>query len=553
MRSNGPLAVLARVLANASLRRILVAYLAFNVAEFATWVAVLLYAYERTGPASVGVVALLQLVPAALIAAPVATLGDRFRRERVLTAGYAVQAAAMLATAAAMAAALPIGIVYATAAVAASSLVVTRPTQSALLPSLSRTPDELTAANSAVGMAEGVGVLVGPLIAAAVLTGASVAVVFVIAGVALTVSARATIRLWDGGGLTTVQPRAPTSSTTDRDMEDARDTSFSAGLRTIGRDPDARLVVGLLTTRMLVIGSADVLFVLLALELLDMGEPGAGLLNAAMGGGIILGGAIAYALIGRSGLAVVAAVGALAWGGAIALVGITATAAAAPGLIIIGGAGLTIVDVAGRTILQRSVRDEVLARVFGLQEGLAMAGLALGSVLVSILSVLIGLVATIAVIAAILPAVVLLTWPQLSALDRRAMVPVRALALLRRTTLFSPLPGPQLEGVARRGVWVTVPPATIIIQEGDSGDRYYVISDGAVRVEQGGRHLRDLASPGDGFGEIALLRDVPRTATVTSIRETVLFAVDRGPFLAAVTGHPDAYRAAHEVVAGQGM
>ena len=535
MRSNGPLAVLARVLANASLRRILVAYLAFNVAEFATWVAVLLYAYERTGPASVGVVALLQLVPAALIAAPVATLGDRFRRERLLTAGYSVQAAAMLATAAAMAAALPIGIVYATAAVAASSLVVTRPTQSALLPSLSRTPDELTAANSAVGMAEGVGVLVGPLIAAAVLTGASVSVVFVIAGVALTVSALATIRLWDGGGLTAVQPRAPTSSTTDRDME------------------DARLVVGLLTTRMLVIGSADVLFVLLAIELLDMGEPGAGLLNAAMGGGIILGGAIAYALIGRSGLAVVAAVGALAWGGAIALVGITATAAVAPGLIIIGGAGLTIVDVAGRTILQRSVRDEVLARVFGLQEGLAMAGLALGSVLVSLLAVLIGLVATIAVIAAILPAVVVFTWPQLSALDRRAMVPVRALALLRRTTLFSPLPGPQLEGVARRGVWVTVPPATIIIQEGDPGDRYYVISDGAVRVEQGGRHLRDLASPGDGFGEIALLRDVPRTATVTSIRETVLLAVDRGPFLAAVTGHPDAYRAAHEVVAGQGM
>jgi len=553
MRSNGPLAVLARVLANASLRRILVAYLAFNVAEFATWVAVLLYAYERTGPASVGVVALLQLVPAALIAAPVATLGDRFRRERVLTAGYLVQAAAMLGTAAAMAAVLPIGIVYAAAAVAATSLVVTRPIQSALLPSLSRTPDELTAANSAVGMAEGVGVLAGPLIAAAVLTGASVAVVFVIAGVALMVSALATIRLWDGGELTTVQPRAPTSSTTDRDMEDALDTSFSAGLRTIGRDPDARLVVGLLTTRMLVVGSADVLFVFMALELLDMGEPGAGLLNAALGGGIILGGAIAYALIGRSGLAVMAAVGALAWGGAIALVGITATAAVAPGLIIIAGAGLTIVDVAGRTILQRSVRDEVLGRVFGLQEGLAMAGLALGSVLVSVLAVRIGLVATIVVIAAILPAVVLLTWPQLSALDRRAVVPVRALALLRRTTLFSPLSGPQLEAVARRGVWVTVPQATTIIREGDPGDRYYVISDGAVRVEQGGRHLRDLASPGDGFGEIALLRDVPRTATVTSIRETVLFAVDRGPFLAAVTGHPDAYRAAPEVAAGQGM
>ncbi|MGK2851290.1 MAG: cyclic nucleotide-binding domain-containing protein [Candidatus Limnocylindrales bacterium] len=207
-------------------------------------------------------------------------------------------------------------------------------------------------------------------------------------------------------------------------------------------------------------------------------------------------------------------------------------------MIVLGGAGLTVVDVAGRTILQRSIRDESLGRVFGLQESLAMAGLALGSVLVSIFATALGLVATIAIVAAIQPLMVLVTWRRLAALDRRAAVPVRALELLRRTPLFRPPPAPELESIARRGTWLTVPAGTVVIREGDAGDRYYVLDAGAVRVEQAGRNLRDLTSQGDGFGEIALLRDVPRTATVTTTQPSVLFAVDRAPFLAALTGRP---------------
>lgn len=169
-----------------------------------------------------------------------------------------------------------------------------------------------------------------------------------------------------------------------------------------------------------------------------------------------------------------------------------------------------------------------------------MAGLAFGSILVSALATAFGLVATIAVVAAIQPVLVLATWRRLAALDRRSAAPSRALALLRRTPLFRPLPAPELESIARRGTWLTVPAATVVIREGDAGDRFYVLDEGSVRVEQAGRHLRDLADPGDGFGEIALLRDVPRTATVTTIRPSVLFAVDRAPFLAALTGRPAA-------------
>jgi MFS family permease len=535
-----PVSVLRRVIDNRELRRVLPAYLAFNAAEFGTWVSILLYAYEQTGPASVGLVALLQLVPAALVAPAAAALGDRIPRQRVLAAGYLVQAAAMLATAAAMLASLPVLVVYLVAAVAASSLVVTRPTQSALLPSLARTSDELTAANGAAGVAEGTGVLAGPLAAAAILTVSTPATVFLLGGAVLVLAAAATIGLRPSQRFDEIVPIREGA---------AAEGGFLEGLRTVAADPDARLIVAILTIRMLIVGSADVLFVLLALDLLGIGEPGAAVLAAALGAGAIVAGGVTFALVGRNRLATVAAGGAVIWGIALAIIGLTATAWLATPIVVVGGAGLAIVDIAGRTMLQRFVRDEVLSRVFGLQEGLAMFGLAMGSVLVPVLVGLAGLVGSVLVVAAILPVAVVLTWGRLTALDRRSMAPRRELALLRRAALFRPLPAPQLEAVARRTSWLTVPAGTAVIREGEAGDRFYIVASGAVRVDRNGRHLRDIASPGEGFGEIALLRGVPRTATVTATEETVLLTIDRAPFLAAVIGHPDAYAAAEREIA----
>ena len=540
MDLRGPLAVLSRVLANPALRRVLAGFLLFNIAEFATWVAILLYAYERTGPASVGVVALIQLVPAALLAAPAATLGDRFPRHRILTAGYVVQAVAMLTTAVAMATDQSVAVVYGAAAVAASSLVVTRPTQSALLPALSRTPDELTAANGAVGVVEGAGILLGPLLAAVILTGSTEATVFAVSGAAGLLAALATVGLRPTGGLAALPA--------DQTASEAPGVSFLAGLQVIVADRDARLLVGLLTARTLMIGCADVLFVLLALDLLGIGEPGAGVLNAALGAGAIIGGAVSFTLIGREGMSLVTAIGAVAWGAAIAIIAVTASPLLAPVCIAIGGAGLAVVDVAGRTLLQRSVRDEVLARVFGLQESLAMAALAAGSILVSALAQAVGLVPAVVIVALLLPAFVAVVWTRLTSLDRRAVVPIQAITLLRGTLLFGPLLAPQLEAVARRATWETHPAQTTLIREGDPGDRYYVLASGHLDVEQGGRLLRTIDHRGEGFGEIALLRDVPRTATVRSSTEVVVLAIDRAAFLAAVTGHPDAYAAAEREV-----
>jgi MFS family permease len=530
-----PLAVIRRILRNRDLRRVFLASLAFTAAEFGTWVAILLYAYEATGPASIGLVALIQLVPASLAAPAAASLGDRFPRHRVLAVGYLVQAVAMSSTAAAMLGDAPVSLVYLLAAITATSLVVSRPTQSSLLPSLSRAPDELTAANASAGIVEGAGVLLGPLAAAAILVGSTPAMVFVVGSGALVVAVLLTI------GLRPVADPVPTRALSDGSDGAAAVERFGVmdGLRTLVADQDARLVVGLLSARMLMIGAADVLFVLLALELLATGDSGAGVLAAALGGGAMVGGAVTFLIVGRTGLATVAGVGAAIWGLSMALVVLTASALVAPLLVISGGAGLAIVDVAGRTILQRSIRDEVLSRVFGIQEGLAMGGLALGSVLVPVLVGLLGLVPAALVTAATLPVLVVLVWPRLAALDRRTILPARELALLGRTVIFRPLPAPALEFVARHATWLTVPAGTVVIREGDPGDRYYVLAGGAIRVDQGGAHLRDLTTPGQGFGEIALLRDVPRTATCTATEESVLLAIDRGPFLTGLTGLPE--------------
>ncbi len=444
----------------------------------------------------------------------------------------------------------PLVVVYGAAIAAATSLVVTRPTQSALLPSLAHAPDQLIAANGATGVIEGAGILIGPLAAAAVLTVSTPATVYVLAGGALIFAAGAMIGLHPAGGL-------PAMGAVDVDganpMDGDVDRGFLAGLRTVARDRDARLVVGLLTVRMLMIGAADVLFVLLALDLLDMGEPGAGLLAAALGAGAMVGGAATFTVIGDNRLARVAAIGAVTWGLGLAGIALTASAWLAPLLVVVGGTGLAVVDIAGRTMLQRSIRDEVLSRVFGLQEGLAMAGLAAGSVLVPVLVGLGGLVAAVFAVAAVLPVVVALRWTRLTDLDRRAVVPAREIALLRRTALFRPLAAPQLAAVARRALWLTVPSGTALIREGESGDRYYVLAAGAVRVERAGQHLRDMSTAGGGFGEIALVLGVPRTATVTATTETTLLAIDRAPFLAAVTGHPGAFAAAKREVAKRAM
>jgi MFS family permease len=525
--------VFRSVFQNGALRRVLLAFAAFGMAELGTWTAILVFAYQRGGAVETGLAAVVQLVPAAVVAPIGAVLGDRLPRQRVLAGGYFVQGVTMAGTGAAIISGAPSALVYTLAAVVASSVTITRPVQGALLPQLARTPEELTAANSAAGTIESAAALVGPAIAGILLA---------LEGPGLVFAGFAAMMLLAAIAVSVLAPQPAA----DRDVRHPVAEALE-GLRVVTREPQQRMLVGLLAARSVIIGALDVMMVVVALSLLGIGQAGAAYLNAALGGGGLLGGLATFVLIGRGRLTPALGTGLLLLGLPVALLGIAPGSVIAVSLLVASGAGYTLADVTGRTLLQRVVPDEVLTRVFGVLEGLDMAALAVGAALASILTELIGAASALAVVGAMLPVVAMLLWRKLRAIDRDAPTYLDEIEVLRSLPLFSPLAAPELEGVAMDLIAVSYERGDDVIVEGDAGDRFYVIRSGSVEVARGGEWVATLEA-GDSFGEIALLRDVPRTATVTALEPLELLALERADFLEAVTGHPISREEADAVV-----
>ena len=218
-------------------------------------------------------------------------------------------------------------------------------------------------------------------------------------------------------------------------------------------------------------------------------------------------------------------------------------------LLLFGVIGIanTLVDVSGFTLLQRSVADTVLGRVFGVLEGLMTITVGLGAVAAPLLIETIGERAALVVTGALLPLLAALSWRALQRVDATAHAPGVELDLLRGVPMFAPLPGATLEHLASSLLPVEVEAGAPVFRAGDRGDRFYLVADGEVEISLDGRAPEPLG-PGGWFGEIALLRDVPRTATVTARSDSQLLALDRDEFVAAVTGHPESAEAADAVV-----
>ncbi len=526
--------VLRRALANPALRRVQFAYAGFNAAEYGEWVAVLVYAYGHGGTTVAALVAAVQLVPC-VIAAPVfAAYADRHPPGRVLVAGYLAMAAAMALTAAVMLLGAPPLVVYAAAIVAALPFTITRPTQATLLPSVARTPDQLTAANVVSNWAEGAGTVAGPIIASVVLSVGQPGDVFAVLAVVTLLCA---VVVWPARNAAQAGTNASEAETL---------SSAGRGISALREDRFAGFLVGMVGVQAVVIGALDLLNVLLAFEILAGGRSTVGYLNAAFGAGGMAGGAVAVVLVGRRRLAPPLAIGVAVWGAAFVILGVQSSTVGALVLLAVSGGARSLVDVSGRTLLQRVADPRALARVFGILEGLDMAGYALGSLLVPLLVLVGGSRGAVIGVGLVLPAALLLGWRRLRQIDVHATVPIVEISLLRLTTLFAPLPAPALEGVARSLTPVEAPIGATVIAEGEVGDRYYVIADGNAEVARHGEAVATLGR-GDGFGEIALLRDVPRTATVTATSDLSLYALAKDDFLAAVTGHLQAHQTAQEL------
>jgi MFS family permease len=529
--------ILAAVVADRDLRRIELAFLGFNMSEVATWIAILVYAYGRGGATEAGLVSVIQLAPAAVVAPFAAYAGDRFRRDRVLFVDYCVQAGALGATAGALALDLPVPAVYALAAVAASSLTFTRPAHNALLPDVTDSPVHLTAANVVTSVAEGSGVMLGPLIGGVLLAWSGPGAVFLAFGILTLAEAMLVRRLH--ADLSVLAPRERiTAPMVWRETVD--------GFRVLARAREPRLIVLVLSSGVVVFGLIDVLIVAAAIGLLHMGAGGPGFLASAFGLGGIVGAVAASALVGRRRLTSPLAVGGIVFGTPVAGIGAFPAVASSPVLLGLSGAGWSVADVAGRTLLQRVSPDEVLARIFGILEGIGMVSLAIGSIAASLLVHAFGIRVALGVTGVIVPVVLVTTGRRLLSIDRHAAAPdPHLLELLRRIPIFAPLPAPAIERLLANLVRVDVRADEVVIREGDAGDRFYVIDRGEVAVTAGGVSIGRRGA-GEYVGEIALLRDVPRTATVTAVTEVTLYALERDAFLSAVTGHPRSRAVAQE-------
>ena len=523
------LRVVLTVARSASLARIELAYLGFNMAEYATWMAILVYAYHSGGAAAAATVSLVQLMPAALVAPFAAYAGDRFRRDRVLLAGYLLQGITIGATAVALYARAPIGVVVGFATLASISLTLTRPVHAVILPSITHSPADLTAANAVSSVAENLGIFLGPLLGGLLLLRSEPGDVFaafaVVSFLAALLTARLPIRI-DALAV----PEEMTAGEVVRG-------SFGA-FGVLRHERRVLLLILVMASGTVVIGALDILFVAAAIDLLHAGDSWAGFLYAAFGLGGVVGAMITVTLVGRRRLTPSLAGSGALFGIPIAMIGIAPTVLTAPVLFATGGAGFSVTSVAGRTLLQRIAPEAVLARVFGVLEGLAMFALAVGAVASGILVETLGVGRAFLVAGLFVPIVLALAWAELRVLDRDARPPdPRAVSLLRNLPIFAPLSAPSIERILAELTWLDVPEGTVVIREGDPGDRYYVLADGRVEVTLAGAHLSD-RGPGDGFGEIALLRNVPRTATVTACTPLRMIAIERGRFLEAVTGHP---------------
>jgi len=530
-------AAVERVLRNPDLRRLEIAWTLSVAAEWSIVVALLVYAYDLGGAVAVGLLGVARTLPT-LVGVPIATtFADRGRRTPALTAVYLAALATAAATAVGLALDAGLLAILVIAAANAVAFAAIRPIQNAIIPSLARSPEELVAANVTSSAGEGLGVLIGPgfggilLVFGTPVVAAAGAVGMALATVAFT-QVRSDARTGSSAGATaTVRPHP----------------GIMAGIRVLRSLPTQALVMAVFGIQPMVRGMLTVLIVVASIELLGLGDPGVGLLNSAIGLGSILGSVGTVLLVGRRRLAPVFLLALVFWGLPILVVGLSPTAVVAVVAMGVVGVSNAVLDVTGYTELQRTVPNQVRASVFGLFEGYVAAMAGLGGIVAPVLVAVVGVAGALVVAGAVLPVAVLVTARWVLRADDIALVPERQLILVRGVAMFAPLPMTAIEDLAGSLEPLHFGPGETIMRAGDPGDRFVLIDTGTVEVEADGAIVRTIG-PGGYVGEIALLRRIPRTATVRTLTAVTAYGLDAADFIAAVTGDRESIRSADLVV-----
>lgn len=527
---------LAGALATASLRRLQIGWAVSAVGGWVFFVALAVYAFDVGGATAVGVAALTRMVPAGLAAPLGGVLADRRSRRDVLLGAIGLRGLILGAIGAAVAASAPLAVVLALAALFTIVATAHKPAQAALLPALVETPHQLAASNAVWSGVDNGAFLVGALLSGGLIATTTMGTAFLVTAALFAVAALPVARI----------PRDPVpdyraAGEGTHPLEDAID-----GFRVVARDRRLRLVVGVLSVSTVVEGAIDVLVVLVAIDMLGLGGSGVGWLNAGWGLGGLIGSGAALALMRRGRLTAGLSAGCLLVGIPLMVIAGPESVGVAIPMLIALGVGYGLIEIAGLSLLQRLPANDVLARVFAVVESSYWISTGLGAILAPVVVHLVGLRDALLIVGACLPLLVALRWRPLALLERTIRVPERAFKALRAVDMFAPLPLATIENVSRMMQAVRAPAGEAVIREGEYGDCFYLVVEGRLDVSCAKGAYPPVGS-GDVFGEIALLHDVPRTATVTAREDCLLYALDRDSFLSAVSSHASATSAARRV------
>jgi len=361
-----------------NLRRAQLSFGAMWAGEWAVMVTIGVVAFRDGGAAAVGVVGVLRMLPAALLAPFAATVADAIRREHVLAGVGFIRTLTLGASAAVIALDGPLPAVYSLVVVATIPQTLYRPAHSALLPSLCTTPAELTCANMTRGLVDSLATLIGPLAAALLLSLSGTAAAFAACAAASLLAALlvASLRY-------EAPPRMHGAAVGLRDVLDGVQAIF-AGSRVL-------LINSVTAGQTFTRGALSVLSVVVAIDLLRTGEPGVGILNGAVGAGAVLGSILVLLLLGHGHLARWFGLGVALWGLPLAVIGAVPGEASAIALLAVVGIGNALVDVGAFTLPARLVDESVMARVFAGFEGILTLGVAAGAAVAPLAIELLGI------------------------------------------------------------------------------------------------------------------------------------------------------------------
>ena len=533
------LASLRAVFGQRSLRRLELALAGSLIGDWAYSTAVIVWAYGEGGAKAVGIWTAVRYVLMAVTAPFAAGLADRLPRKQVMIGADVARAALVVAAAVCVAADTAAAPIYVLATLVSMLGSVFRPAQTAWLPTLVDEPEQLTAANGVASTIESLSFFIGPAIGATLIAATNVETVFVV---------NAATFAWSALLIASIRARSVPPEAQDEPETPAEGAlaTMLAGFSELRRNRDLLLIAALVCLQTAVAGACMVFTVLFAVDILEGGAEDVGFINSVFGVGALIGGFVALARSSRNKLVGDLTAGVLLWAIPLLLVVIWASPVSVFIATVMMGFGNPLVDVNFVTAVQRITPNRVLGRVFGAFEGALIGAMALGAAVMPFLDDWLGLRPAIAVIAIVAGVPTLVLLPAARGLDLRLRRP-DTLAALESLPIFSPLAPSALDALARRATRLTVPAGEVVVAEGDVGDRFFVVESGRVAVSHGADLLRH-EGPGEYFGEIALLRDVPRTATVTAAEDTVLVSVDRSDFLGAVTGSAESAGALDEVV-----